>query len=171
MKMMICALAAGVALAGSALGSVSTGFNTGFESWTSPNPLGLTWHASGGNPGGYIGFIDMGPANGGELIAPAAYLGDWSAGNGVGNISLDLTIFTLNGGVPFTTPTLTISGPGGSATWSGPVAPLSMPWTNFVAPLNQSSWFVSAGTWAGILSNVNSFLVDIAAATAPQRRA
>ena len=37
--------------------------------------------------------------------------------------SFDFTIFTLNGGVPFTAPTLTISGPGGSAQWDGPVAP------------------------------------------------
>jgi hypothetical protein len=142
-----------------ASGAVVTTFSTGFEGWTSPNSLGLTWQSTGGNPGGYIRFEDLGPANGGQLIAPASYLGDWSAANGVGFLSIDYTIFRLGVGPPFTAPGFIITGPGGSASWYGPVPTSTFPWTTFTVPINSGVWNVTSGTWTALLANVTELRV------------
>ncbi len=162
---MLCgALGASVA-APVAHAAVVTDFSTGFEGWTSSDSTGLSWQSAGGNPGGFVGFTDLGPADGGQLIAPAAYLGDWSAADGVGSLSLDMILFDLGTGVPFTTPTVIISGPGGSASWSGPVPTGTFGWTNFVASVSVGSWSVSSGAWLALLANVTELRVNISAAT------
>lgn len=154
-----------LACAAVASADVSTTFSTGFEGWSSVVPVGLSWQGAGGNPGGYVQFDDMGPALGGQLIAPGAYLGDWSPADGVGSLSVDFTIFTLNGGVPFTSPNITLTGPGGVATWAGPIAAPSLPWTTYAIPISAGSWTQQSGTWAGLLSNVTELRINISAAT------
>jgi hypothetical protein len=49
-------------------------FDAGPEGWTWTSGVG--WTAAGGNPGGFLQFVDRGPNFNGWVVAPAAYRGD-----------------------------------------------------------------------------------------------
>lgn len=148
--------------AGATLIAEST-FDVGLDGWTGL-PSELSWAAAGGNPGGFARWQDASVSSL-PLSAPAKFLGDWSALDGVGFLSFDQAIFlsgTLTGrgnrGV-------SISGPGGIAGWVGPLAPNGCPgqpdcgWTTFVVPLVESDWTVSSGLWSDLLANVTSLQI------------
>ena len=151
--------------AGSASASgVTTSFTTGFEGWTFVNPSGSSWQSSGGNPGGYVRFDDLGPANGGQFLAPASYLGNWTSYDGVGSLSADAQLFVLPPQA-FAFPSFSISGPGGSAFWTASVPSGPFGWTTFTAPITASQWSIRSGSWAAILANVTQLLIFMPASS------
>ena len=105
----------------------------------------------------------MGPS-GGDILAPAAWLGDLSGYNG-GLPSWDFRIFSLgvNDGRVF--PLMaTFSGPGGTATFTGSTVPTVAAGQFATAvPMLAPNWTVAGGTWASVLGNVTEFKLQIEA--------
>ena len=138
-------------------------FVAGLEGWTG-HPSELRWRASGGNPSGYAYWHDIG-APSLPLSAPDKYLGDWSVLDGLGSISFDQKIFSTGNYNSRGYIHMYIAGPGGMASWRGPRAPSSCPnqptcnWTTYVAPLMESQWIVTSGSWSELLANVTSFKI------------
>jgi hypothetical protein len=105
------------------------------------------------------------------MIAPSEFLGDWSALDESGSIRFDGIghVLELSGILIAWIPPhyVEISGSGGSAEWDSGV-PLgwevggesgSTLWANFVVPIDQSSWTVTSGSWAGLLSDVTDLRI------------
>jgi hypothetical protein len=145
---------------------VSSTFDTGPDGWTSNTPSEVSWLSSGGNPGGYMRFAD-GSANGTWLIAPAEYLGNWSELDGFGIINYDHRIIDQGPGVQqFHRETVSISGPGGVATWYGTTPSGVTPWPapgnhTVTALLLESDWSVTTGSWDALLANVTNLSLQI----------
>ena len=132
-------------------------FASGIDGWTG----NATWSSTGGNSGGYAQFVSAGSAPS-DIIAPAKFHGDWSALNGIGRISFDHALFALGADVGTIFPySIEIGGPGGIARWNGPTPTQPTSWLSFLAPLDETFWSVSSGTWDGLLSNVQSFRIRI----------
>ena len=151
-------------------------FDLGCDGWTgnmtslcdqdgTPS-VGVSWIATGGNPAGNLQFNEGSSVQAPDtrIVAPAKFLGDWSALDGVASIQYDHTIINSglnNGRVPRA---IYLSGGGSSATWSGPLVPagnfLSTPWETFTASLSESDWTVT-GSWTALLSSVESFEIQI----------
>ncbi len=148
------------ALATAVHADVVSNFETGLNGWTGDAPaFQHTWGSTGGNPGGYADFLDQDGGTG-ILNAPAAFLGDWSALDGVGRLSWDSILFNESFGpsvVPFE---LYISGPGGAATFSTSAnANVWYSWVHVTAPIDPNSWNVTSGSWSSLLSNVTSLRI------------
>jgi hypothetical protein len=139
----------------------STAFDSGLQGWTVTLP-NATWSAAGGNPGGYMHFVDE---NSGSTrgLAPPEFLGNLSALDGRGRLSVDFRVFQT-GVFSATGPVLVgIEGPGGRARWT----PLGFPpmtaqgWTTRTVAIRESDWLVLEGTWADILANVDTLFVNM----------
>jgi len=141
----------------------SSTFDASLDGWTKdPAQTTEIIHvATGGNPGGYIQNTDRG-STGGDIIAPAAYTGDWSALNGTGLLSWDFNLFDL-GGSPgvITDLRAMISGPGGSATFFSGISPVVGTWINVTAPVAQAAWSLQSGGWAALLTDVTELRLEI----------
>ena len=140
------------------VGFVQSTFNTDLDGWTATTNE-ISWTNTGGNPGGFIQFTDE-STDTTKVIAPAKFLGDYSALNGQGCIEFDHKVITevnANGFLPYQ---IWLSGPGGAATWTnaGP-GTNATPWTTEAAPLLESAWKVTSGTWNSLMTNVNSFQI------------
>ncbi|MGE3542269.1 MAG: PEP-CTERM sorting domain-containing protein [Candidatus Tectimicrobiota bacterium] len=106
-------------------------------------------------------FIDR-DSVGGQLSAPAKFLGSWSTLDGVGHLSWDSIVIDESfspTAVPFR---VFISGPGGSA-HVFPTANQGVwhTWVTTIVPINQGDWTIDSGTWAGLLANVTDLRVQI----------
>jgi len=134
-------------------------FDDGIQNWT----LGsnTVWTASGGNPGGYL-FTSGGTSAATSATAPQGWYGDWSTLNGIGAITLDYRLFQV-GGSPyqFGRPQLFLSGPGGQGyrEASGPLLTSASAWVAYEAPLVETEWAVSGGTWSTLLQDVTEMKI------------
>lgn len=141
---------------------IASTFDTSAEGWTSTAPT-LTYQAAGGNPGGYLRFVDDNSTST-FLDAPPAFLGDLSAIDGVGAVWFDVIVFTPGTHTTTGPMNVVLSGPGGTAVWvGGPDAALLIGtgWTRLRARLVEAEWRIDAGSWDAILANVT--LLRIAA--------
>lgn len=133
-----------------------SGFDSSLEAWTKvvDQTISIVHAPSGGNPGGYARNTDVGPS-GGDILAPASWLGNLSPYDG-GMLSWDFRIFSLgpNDGRVF--PLMaTFAGPGGVATFTGNVVPtVAAGWFATSVPMQAASWTVTGGTWPSVLGNV-----------------
>lgn len=142
-----------------------SGFDASLEGWTKvvEQTTSIEYASSGGNPGGFARNTDRGPSAG-DILAPAAWLGDLSGYNG-GLLSWDYRIFSLgpNDGRVFPSQA-TLSGPGGTATFIGSTVPtVAAGWFANSVPMRAENWAVTGGTWAGVLGNVTEFKLQIEA--------
>jgi hypothetical protein len=139
---------------------VLSDFTSSSDGWTkSHNGTSARWASSGGNPGGYVEYLNISPVAPAPtyIRAPARFLGVWSPLDGRGHLRYDHGVFeqtTVQGTFPHA---VIISGPGGSATWTGaePGAP-SSGWTNIIVPIRGEVWQVTSGSWSSILTNVTT---------------
>ncbi len=141
--------------------AVTSTFNTGFDGWTDVpgETTSLSWRVTGGNPGGYIRNYDSGPTSG-NIIAPSEFLGDWSSIEGSGELTWDFNMF--NPGVGRVGPLKAyIYGPGGQASFSSGSNPPVNAWITLTAPIEESSWYVSSGTWSDLISNITELRLMI----------
>lgn len=145
---------------------VCSTFDADFGGWTFASSPDFYWAASGGNPDGYVRFHDSGPA-GNRAVAPVEFLGDWSALDGVGEISYDLRLSSMRictdeippyEMLPFN---IDIAGPGGSAEWNGDTPSGVFDWVRVVAPLVESEWTLTSGTWAELLADVTRLRIAV----------
>lgn len=114
-----------------------------------------------GDSSWYLQVVDLGTGGTMTAVAPAGYLGDWSAYDGVGTLSADVGLLGLViGGTQSVPAGFTIVGPGGSASANFGVPPVG-PWLHYSAPIREDEWTVTAGTWAGLIQNVTSLSVRV----------
>lgn len=141
--------------------TIASDFENGLDGWT--NELGdgsTTWASSGGNPGGFVHFNDNFDAE--WIVAPSKFLGDWSRFNGVGKVMFDHRLINIGqNAYEFLPYEVRISGPGGSAIWTGPKPSGPTGWLKFVIQLIPNLWTVTSGTWDGLLANVTDFRILI----------
>lgn len=146
--------------------AVVTTFNTGLDGWNQTS--GISWQSSAGNPGGYARFTDPfnGPGNGGQMVAPNTFHGNWLTQYGAtGIFSIDYRVFTPGTNTPFDM-WVVITGSGGKIANSLPGNySTAFNWTTFSRSLAEVNWDVQSGSWAGALSDVTELRVFMAAAS------
>ena len=135
---------------------VANTFDSGFDGWT--YTVGVSWQSAGGNPNGYLRFEDSGPANGGQLLAPSSFLGDWSIYQG-GTLRYDFKVFQTQ--APTFSRMVSIRGNGGLATWKGPKFCGPIDWTTITVPIVEDAWSVSSGKWEDIIKNVSELKISM----------
>lgn len=143
--------------------AISSTFTTGTDGWfwdAGASPA-FRWESTGGNPGGYICFNDNYHDNisRAALLAPAAYLGNWS-GTGVTDISYDVRVFSTGNVYLVGNYGMWISGPGGSARWYGPSPNPSAGWLTFTVPIVETAWTLQSGSWDALLTNVTELGIN-----------
>jgi len=142
-------------------GLTTSTFDTGLDGWSAVpgETTYVTWRATGGNPGGYVRNTDRGPT-GGNIVAPAQYLGDWSTIEGFGELKWDFNMFSQGNGrvVPLQA---TIRGPGGTATFNSGIYTPANTWIGVTAPVQESAWTVTSGTWDELVVDVTELRIMI----------
>lgn len=154
----LLAAAASTALATSALAFAESSFDTDLDGWTCAEPAACSWLATGGNPGGHLhsgdidGVFDF-------AIAPAKFLGSWTALDGTGTLRFDHRLFSVDVVNFFGDYFVEIIGPGGTARWtaSGPNGPTD--WVSLAAPIQESAWNVTSGSWVALIQEVTELRV------------
>jgi hypothetical protein len=143
-------------------GMVVSTFDSDLDGWTHIGGNNLSFSSTIGNPAGSALFTDGSGGGTGTLVAPANFRGDWSL---VNNLQYQHKIIDPGGG-----PTIsnvfhvTISGPGGTASFGtdpNTVQPSTDQWVDIVAPVEESAWNVTSGSWANILNDVTSLQIQI----------
>lgn len=164
MKVRAFAVSGLAATLSSASFAVVSTFDNDFDGWTQTS--GVSWQSPGGNPGGYLLFQDSGPANGGQISAPATFHGDWLSTYGAGgSFSADYSVFTAGQFQPFPM-WVRITGSGGviGKNFAGDFSQ-SIPWSTMSVGLAQSNWAVLSGSWSGCLSSVTDVTIYMPSAT------
>jgi hypothetical protein len=141
----------------SAEGVVTSTFDTDADGWTFS--YDHSWRSTGGNPGGYIHYIDT--TADAWVYAPSKYLGNWSA-QGATNLSYDIKIFDTGSVYRVGHYQVRIDGPGGNAVWVGPPPDPSAGWLTLNVPINESDWTVETGTWNALLGDVTQLRIATA---------
>ena len=147
---------------GVAVATTISTFDSSLEGWTLVGNPALSHQATGGNPGGFARYDDTsGSAGDGWIVAPSNYLGNWLLLDGVGWLSWDHKILDPGqGGGMVLDGQATISGPGGSAIYFSDVQFVEQ-WQSYAAPLAESAWVVTGGSWATLLANVTELQIRI----------
>ena len=143
---------------------VVSSFDASTEGWTLlPDQLGTVVNNPGvGNPGGAIVFIDdVSGSTGGHIVAPAAYRGSWAALDGQGWLAWEHKVLDLGLSPTLTTMMARISGPGGAAEFLSGTLASDLDWVSLQAPINESQWTVTAGSWAALLAHVTDLQIEI----------
>ena len=160
MRFVMCACLMMAALVVSPAYSAQSTFDADLEGWTSNTPAEVLWAGTGGNPGGYARFEDV-LSESTFLIAPAPFLGDWSGLDGWGVLSYDHKVFQAGNYSEAWAYEVRISGPGGSANWTGAAPTGPTDWMPQVIPIRQDAWSVQSGTWSGLLGSVDTLWISI----------
>ncbi len=137
-------------------------FDGDADGWVSSSTA-FQHYPQAGNPDGCIGLEDVG-SDGNWAIAPAKFLGDWTALNERGAVFFDHKVFDPGTGVLESYGyQVRISGPNGAqATWYGPTPTGATPWRSMRVPIRESAWTLSEGTnWSQLLRNVTKFEVKM----------
>jgi hypothetical protein len=144
---------------------VQATFNSDLEGWTTNTPAEVEWNAMGGNPGGEVLFID---ASGGAtyIQAPERFLSpaiDYKQLDGKAYVSWQHRMVDETA-VQSTAPySITLTGPGGAAHFNGAPAIVAAKnsWVTVAAPLLQSEWTVTNGTWKALLASVTVMQINL----------
>lgn len=156
----ICALLASILAGRAAIVTVaSSDWNdTSSQGWTLGSDTTGFYEVidSGGNPDGYVGFVDGGGPGNPGMFAPASYLGDYLT-IGASEFTWDAKVATTAGeGV-----SIYLSGPGGFATFDGSSFTTNTSFASYSAPIVETSWIVSSGTWAALLADVTELRLSL----------
>jgi hypothetical protein len=135
----------------------------GTGDWTFQGTGGASNPASGGNGGGYVSISESASGNS-YAFAPAMFLGNWSALDGSGRVTIDLRVVSSSG-TNFGSPEfILITGPGGAAHVSLDASDLPAAgriWKTFSFPVSSAVWTLDSGTWSGVLSEVSEVKIDL----------
>ncbi|MCB8933313.1 MAG: PEP-CTERM sorting domain-containing protein [Chthonomonadaceae bacterium] len=89
------------------------------------------------------------------VVAPSAFLGDWSSLIGAGTYSYDFRMIevpTDGSPLPFE---VRVSGPGGSLLWTAPQSGQPTDWIHHSIQIDEASWTVTSGSFAATLADVS----------------
>ena len=138
------------------LGNVVSTFDSSVDGWSN---AAITHQAIGGNPGGYIHFVDA-DSSGNSIVAPSKFLGDWSIYDG-GSLSYDHRILEATNVNGFGDYQVEIAGPTDSALWSSGAPPTGVTsWVSLMVPIQENHWSVT-GDWSTLLSDVTELRIRI----------
>ncbi len=142
---------------------VCSTFDADMDGWGFSPAAEFTWESTDGNPGGYVRFEDS-TGDTGFGYAPEKFLGDWSDLNGAGYISFDHQIFQTghlgNGGIARYEINIR-SGSENVGMWQGRVPDSIGSWKRKVAPLIESRWSVTKGSWTALLADVTEVKIRV----------
>lgn len=145
---------------------ITSSFDSNTEGWTCNNAT-AEWRSRGAGLGGYL-FIDNPENTVSHLIAPAKFLGNRSAFEGgvlsfSGNLLEALDRYWQEGeGMNYGT--ITISGPGGTATKDIVQGqPPTNQWIGYELLLIHDTFGITREQWQAILANVTSITVNLEA--------
>ena len=145
------------------LGQVaSSTFDADMEGWTPTEADTVRWADGGGSLGGYLRYAwGAGYSQNTYIVAPSAFLGNWSGLDGTGALSYEHTLFSVGNGPTFFPYRVVILGPGSAAQWEGdtPTGPTGA--VQVTVPIQESAWQVTAGTWGSLLANVTDLRIRI----------
>lgn len=136
---------------------VTSTFDTDADGWTFS--YDHSWRSTGGNPGGYIHYIDT--TADAWVYAPSKFLGDWIT-EGATHLTYEINIFDTGSVYLVGNYQVMISGPGGTALWVGPKAYGEVGWKLLDVPILESDWTVVSGTWNALLSDVTELKIATA---------
>lgn len=141
----------------SAEGVVTSTFDTDADGWV----FGVdhSWRSTGGNPGGYIHYIDAYAS--GWVSAPSKFLGDWTS-MGATSLTYDIKIFSTGSIYLIGNYQVRIDGPGGNAVWVGPPPNPSAGWLTLNVPITESDWVTESGSWNAMLADVTQLRIATA---------
>ncbi|MCA9303840.1 MAG: hypothetical protein KC996_06935 [Phycisphaerales bacterium] len=163
MKIVACAAIALLLSAGAAADVTTTWDSGTLEGWTfANNPNAGEWEvfSTGGNPDGYVSYIDGpdGTAQPNFLYAPGSYLGDYSTfGPGAG-FSYD-GIWEASHAV-INAPVIRLLGAGGEIAEGFGAGFNSSGWDSFFVPLEETSWNMISGNWNDLIQNVTGLILN-----------
>jgi len=118
-----------------------------------------SWRSSGGNPGGYIHYIDT--VYYPWIIAPSKFLGDWAA-MGTMSLTYEAKVFSTGSVYKVGNYQVRIDGPGGTAHWVGPPPNPAAGWLSLNVPISESDWTVTSGSWGALLVDVTQLEIATA---------
>ena len=141
-------------------------FDRGAEGWGLL--VSTAWSATQGNGGGcLLGSVDEPSNTTSFAFASPAFLGSWTALDGVAQLRYDYRRLFNGGGTVLAFIPLTViikggAGPTtGKATWTGATITAPSPWITVNVPIERSAWTVNTGTWEEILSNVTEVAIEL----------
>lgn len=146
--------------------ALETFTTAGLSDWSFSGTGGVSNPGDFGNSGGYCRVAEGAGVS--RVYAPARLLGDWSALDGTGRITLDMRMVTPAGAAMSISEFIRISGPGGVAHVALAAADIStaqMMWKRYEFPLQQGAWTLDSGTWAGLLQSVTECRIEVEAMT------
>jgi hypothetical protein len=144
-----------------------TTFDSDLGGWTTNTTPDVAWSAKGGNPGGEALFTDITSGVGTVLLAPTTFLSpavNYAKLDGKAYISYQHLMVKETDILAVGNYSLTLSGPGGAATFTGAQAIVldkKNQWTTIAVPLLQADWTITSGTWSALLANVTSLQVPM----------
>ena len=138
-------------------GAVTSTFDTGADGWA----FGVdhSWRSSGGNPDGYIHYIDA--YDTAWVTAPSKFLGDWAT-MGATSLTYEIKIFDTGSIFQVGNHQVVIDGPGGYAHWVGPPPNPAAGWLSLTVPISESNWTVISGSWDALLADVTRLTIATA---------
>ena len=117
-------------------------FDTDLDGWTGEGTGSFLYENQGGNPGGFVKFLDISGTTGdGWLVAPTKFLGDWSSFEGKASLSWDHIILQIGGVPEILQAQAIISGPGGSARCTT-TDYMQTSWKTFSTPIDVTKWAI-----------------------------
>jgi hypothetical protein len=139
----------------------SSAFAAGLQGWKSNTPAQVAWQSSGGNPGGFIQFMDM--TNGTTYLdAPPSFRGNYAPLENDGYLTYQHQIISETGVTAYSPYEIRLSGPGGAAKFDGTTpSSATSGWVTIVAPIVAGDWTLTGGTWPALLANVTDVQIDI----------
>ncbi len=152
----VCALALCLAAPAAAL---TASFTTSAEGWRITGDNAAAWSATGGNPAGCVYVNDLATGDMCYAVAPALWLGDWSALGAGDTLRVDLYLHNSSGGGLLAPEYIfRLQGPGGTAhALSGAsYLPPDGVWTTYRVSLDPAAWVLDSGSWAALLIDVQS---------------
>ena len=137
-------------------------FDNGDEGWgIRGDGTNFTYHASGGNPGGFISVEDRGLGETWFFLAPDTWAGDWTSYIG-GILSFDLKFISGDTDKYFSgfDVILETKDIGNYAEWISGIDPGLGTWAHYEVRISESNFkIVGNKTWKEILSNVTHLLI------------
>jgi hypothetical protein len=139
---------------------VGSSFDSGLDGWSG---AGVRFVSQIGSPPGSMEYQQA--AGGDVATAPAKFLGVWADLDGRASIVFQHRV-SLGGIAPgfwgaAGARQIRLSGPGGAATWTGPVPTFSDNWFPVVANITASDWTITRGTWLHLLDQVTALEVRV----------
>jgi hypothetical protein len=101
------------------------------------------------------------PCNSTFVVAPTAFRGDWSGLIDSGTLSYDMTLIDTPQPSTVLPYEVQVSGPGGSLVWTSPGSSVPTPWIRHTIGIDEGSWTLNSGSFAGTLADVTELKIRV----------